>query len=189
LTQREQLKRCFLAIKVPDLVQIKDKLRNYSETFNVKIKIVEPINYHFTLHFFGDLDDTQIERIDFQLRNLKFSPFELELFGTGIIPKNKPKRARVLYIDTFTGTDALENLVKSVRKLIKQAGFQIPQKQFLPHLTVARIKYGRDIDKLVENWMELKNTSFQTFQCDRIHLIKSTLTRQGPNYNIIHSYP
>ena len=165
LTQREQLKRCFLAVKAPALTQIEDKLRNYSESLNVKISIVEPSNYHFTLHFFGDLDDTQIERIDFQLRNLKFSSFELELFGTGIIPKNKPKRARVLYIDTLSGTVSLGNLVKSVRKLIKQAGFQIPQKQFLPHLTVARIKYGTEIDKLVEDWMDLKNTSFQIFLC------------------------
>lgn len=184
----QETKRCFFGIKIPAISKFKNNLREITKSLDVKLIIVNPINYHFTIHFFGDITDDQINMINNHFIDFHFNSFNLELYGTGIIPKNNPMKARILYVNTLLGTDKLKNLVMNVQKNLADLGFDIKRQNFLPHITVARPKYGKDMNKLSNKWLELKNESFKIIKCENITLMSSVLTKSGPIYSDIANY-
>ncbi len=181
-------KRCFLGIKVAPFSNYENWLRSIIEDLNVHLKIVNPERYHFTIHFFGDIEDNEVHRIDSALDDYTFNAFKLKLSGTGIIPNDKPHRVRVLYVNTSTGTEDLTRLVSEVQSILRRNGFNVQKKRFLPHLTIARIKRGKELDRLSARWLELHLDDDQWVKVDQFSLIQSTLTSQGPIYNNLHTY-
>ncbi len=185
----DETKRCFLGLRIPPLVELKETILTISNPMDVKLKIVEPKNYHFTLHFFGDITEDQIFNIKKNLEHFRFEPFELGLFGTGLLPKKNYKRVRVLYIKTQLGSDQLIELAQRIRIRLSDQNYAISKKEFLPHLTIARVKYGKDAEKLAHKWLELENEYFTNVSCSEFSLIKSTLTSEGPIYDDITLFP
>ncbi|MHA2169611.1 MAG: RNA 2',3'-cyclic phosphodiesterase [Candidatus Kariarchaeaceae archaeon] len=181
-------KRCFLGIKVTPFSNYENRLRSIIQDLDVHLKIVNPERYHLTIHFFGDIEDNEIQRIDTALGDYTFNAFKLKLSGTGIIPNDKPHRVRVLYVDTASGTEDLTQLVSEVQSILRGNGFHVKKKRFLPHLTIARVKRGKELDRLSGRWLELHLDDEQWLKVDQFSLIQSTLTSQGPIYNNLHTY-
>ena len=95
--------RCFIAIKVDPGRQYYEFINSYKSENNIKFKLVEPSNYHFTLHFFGDLVQSEINKVENILKNLELTQFDFSLKSPGSLPRNKLSRTRVLYIEPSLG--------------------------------------------------------------------------------------
>lgn len=179
--------RCFLAVRVPAFYEVQKTLDHYQNDLKIKLKIVDPVLYHYTLHFFGDISQEEIEIVQNAFNDFHFDPFSLAVENVGYIPNNKPAKARVLYLSCTKGEYELVELAKRVRSIVSQNKFKVKKQSFLPHLTVARVKSGYDIQKAVQRWLDYE---FQviTHEVNEIELIKSELTSTGPTYSTLFKF-
>jgi len=181
-------KRCFIAIKLPVLHDYANSLRKLiRQDDDIKISISSPENYHLTLHFFGDLTSEQITQVENKLSTISFNPFSFLLSDPGSFPKNKLSQTRVLFINIREGSEKIVDLTNRIRNELELLGFKIEKRPYHPHLTIARIRYGKSRKFITQNWL---NTSFDEMQVQvgDLELIESKLTSKGSKYTTISSY-
>ncbi len=176
--------RAFIAIPCPGslkekIIRIQNGVRGMG-----KIAIVKPENIHLTLKFLGEIDKSQIPKIKEKLEFLSdFQNFEISLMGAGVFPT--PDYVRVIWIGVDWGSDKIIEIHSKINKELKKLGFK-PDKNFHPHLTIARVKFPADkegIKRLVQRNSDL---NLGIFRADRIELIESRLSPQDPKYSVIH---
>ena len=113
------------------------------------------------------------------------SPFELEVRGLGAFPSNQ--RARVLCAgveDPSGGLSALQSSIES-----EMAGLGPSTKEFHAHVTLGRLKErGRRAD-LTSLIAPLAERSFGEFEVRETILYRSTLTPEGPRYEVVTKEP
>ena len=182
------MKRIFAAIKItPD--------KRLTETFyqlksNLKfdrINWVELPNLHITLKFFGETDDDAIPEIIYHLKDVASlnPPFDISLNGLGIFGSSyKPK---VIWV----GIDNSSSLIKlgtDVLDRMDNIGFEKDRQNFVPHLTLGRIKFTNDKKLFNETLERFKSQPFQTSKIDQMQLIESKLSSDGPLYTTLSSF-
>jgi len=194
--------RCFLAIDIEQTLidKIVEVQREFKETNN-NVKYVEKENLHFTLKFFGDIDNNKINEIKDAIKkvlaninnkseednnnnnnnNNLDSKTELSIEGIGTFPnKNYMK---VLWIGTQDNT-FLTNLQKELDLEFNKLGFK-REKNFKTHLTIGRIRnlnYKNEFKSKIE---ELENIKIGKMEISKISLKMSQLTLKGPIYSDI----
>lgn len=89
--------------------------------------------WHITLAFLGEVRDPA--PIPTALLDLP-GPFELALAGGGTFD------GRVLWVGVGTGQQPLQRLAGAVEDRMRSVGVALPQRAYVPHLTVQR---GRDL--------------------------------------------
>lgn len=148
-------------------------------------KWVEQWNLHFTYHFLGEVSNSIIPELLEEI-----NPFLVEysaaisLKGLGCFPNQyKP---RVLFINLFCAGNLLEKLQEDMRGVLNKFEFNLDERPFYPHLTLARIKYINRTD-FVEKLRKYSRTDFGEVSPFRIELIESKLTSSGPLYSSLSS--
>src|SRR3989338_10105623 len=134
--------RSFIAIPCPDefkgkLVEIQNKIPNFCDA-----KLVERENIHLTLKFLGEVDDGKIEGIKKQLefvRNLDM--FRVSLVGIGVFPSEN--YIRVIWIGVDEGANRIIEIQRQIDENLSSIGFK-KERDFHPHLTIARVKGVND---------------------------------------------
>ena len=180
------MKRLFIAIKIPVQNNFKETLKHFKQTFKTdNIKWVDPNNLHLTLIFLGDTEEELIPEIIQNLNKLqdKFKSFKIILKKLGVF--NNVKYPKVLWI----GVEPRENL-NSLKELISERLFEFDlsykdNREFKPHLTIARPKQINNINKLKNLLYENKNTVFQEQNVYEFALYESKLTPEGPIYTTL----
>ncbi len=177
----------FIAIDIEDplLVSKIDKIKDAVISSGVPMKPVESYNYHITLRFIGEVPSFLVDEIKSEvLQKIKFKPFNLTFKGLGAFPGvYKP---RVVWIGISEGIDHLRKIRDEIEKGLRRLG--IPperEKEFSPHLTIARIKGTRNLSSLVKIINEYSEEEFGKIEVKYIRLKKSTLTRSGPIYETL----
>ncbi len=166
--------RIFIAVDVPK--RIRNTIYSASKDLKgVRAKFVEPKNYHFTLKFLGEQPPHVVEKIREALREIKFEPFELEVYGVGNF------RDRVVWLGAKKGSDKLIALQKKIDDALRRLKFP-PEVEFIPHLTIARIKNIESRSDYKHFFERYSKTSFGTFIVDKFKLKQSILRPTGPEY-------
>ncbi len=174
--------RLFVGIDVPYDSKI-DFLMKAVMSSRADLKPVEPENLHLTLLFIGEVHESLLKDVKEAVSELKFPSFTVRLSGLGAFPN--AFRPRVVWIGVKEGAERLAELHKQLVKGLNARGIR-PQdeKEFQPHLTLARVKgnYGT----LPQVIMSYQNYEVGTFNVDSVKLFKSTLTPKGPIYEVLH---
>ncbi len=173
--------RCFLAMLPPE--QLHQQLFDHSIRLqscypDLSVKWTRPEQFHLTLQFFGNLSEEQIEKLDDRLSQSGSSTqwqISAEITLIALFPN--PESARVIAA-IITPCDELQQLHNQC-----QLPEQKPQRYFRPHITLARCK-KRQRQQLI-NPIPVK----LHFSGDKINLIESELTSQGPVYSLLGTYP
>ena len=174
--------RLFIGIEIPD--QLKKKISEIQDKFkDFSIKFVETKNLHFCLRFLCEVDESKVDSIKEVIDKIGLNPFSIHIKGLGVFPDMD--YIRVVWLGVEDSKD-LVNLVNSINQGVEDLGFN-KSKPFVPHLTLGRVKSGKDKDKLKTLIEDLKNIDIGEMQVNQIHLIKSELTPNGPIYKKIHS--
>ena len=148
---------------------------------NADVKCVEPENIHITLKFLGDISETQVEEVKKIIMETSFNPFKIGFQGIGVFPKiNRP---RTIWVGIHQGMQELSEIFKKLEKQLTQIGFQADKRRFNPHLTVCRVRSGRNRAQLIDTLLELRNIQVGELHADHITLKKSVLTPRGPIYS------
>lgn len=179
--------RSFIGIKVPEIQQYRDLLEKLSLDFDVKISITSPEKYHFTLHFFGEITELDAVEITDLMKNLELESFNLSVKEPGSIPEKDLSKTRVLYLHPNYGRDQLVDLSMKIRKILSRNNFEVPRRNYLPHLTVARIRRGSEILKLTNEWMRQEFEEID-IEVTKFHLIKSELHSSGARYSTLSEF-
>jgi 2'-5' RNA ligase len=97
---------------------------------------IPPTNFHVTLHFIGEVSESQIPQIDEAMFKLarRMGPFTLEWCGIGFF--GEPDNARVLYVEARP-CEALSELAANIAEIIPTSR---ARKEFSPHITLAKAR-------------------------------------------------
>ena len=148
-------------------------------------KWVEQENLHLTVKFLGTVDSAKVKALTRAVaeRTDGLTPFRLEFSGWGTF--GRP--ARVLWVGVGGDTAALRDLWMRVEAALLPLGFAAERKGFSPHLTLARFRSSPDQWALREraDALTAARGSWGGFTVDRLDLMQSTLTRQGPVYRVV----
>jgi 2'-5' RNA ligase len=177
--------RAFIAFDIDsDLV-----LRRLSEVQKTLIntgadlKLVEPKNIHVTMRFLGDISPTSVDAIYEEMKKVTFKPFDIELKGLGAFPTLK--YARVVWIGIQKGAQELKDVFDQLEPRLQRLGFRPDPKGFSPHLTIARVKSGRNKAELAIHIEEMTNYECGIIRAEYLRLKKSVLTPKGPIYSTL----
>jgi len=178
--------RSFIAVDLDDAA-IKGKIVNAQkdlEQTGADLKLVEPDIMHLTLRFLGEIPGPTVEKVKEILDQVRFQPFEANFSGLGAFPNLN--RINVVWVGIVHGHEELRGIFEQVEPKLRQIGMAPDNKGFSPHLTIARVRSGRNKAALGEVVSKMKDTNFGNMPVTCVRLKKSTLTPKGPIYTTIH---
>jgi 2'-5' RNA ligase len=150
------------------------------------LKIVKPENIHVTMRFLGNIDESMVEKIYQKMRETPWEPFEFQIRGLGVFPHLR--YPRVVWAGIQKGYEQLKAIFNTLEPNLRKLGFPPDPKGFSPHITIARVKSGRNKAELAKKVMELADYEFGTVKARCLRLKKSTLTPKGPVYFTLKEY-
>src|SRR3989344_6627379 len=174
--------RCFIACDLPK--EIKDylfEIENKIRDSNAKINFVAKSRFHGTLKFLGDIDGNLLKEVKERLKKVRFKSFKVRLDKLGIFPNQN--YIRVIWIGLKPAGKVIELQQKIDSELLDL--FKKDQ-EFSAHLTLGRVKFIKDKKKFLEN-LKLK-VEDKEFEINEFKLMKSELSKDGPNYFEIEKY-
>lgn len=137
------MKRTFLAIPIPvsdEYPVMVQRLQHHLEHERRNINWCKPNQIHLTLKFVGDTPDQDVPKIIESCQQLakKHPPFSMDFNRTGIFGSNHSPR--VLWLGMKEEPKALYDLEADVLDAFDSLGYLRDRQNFVPHLTVCRIK-------------------------------------------------
>jgi len=147
------------------------------------LKLVEPKNIHITMRFLGDIKPAMVDHVHEAMKKVSFSAFDCEIHGLGVFPDLR--YARVIWAGIRKGAEESTEIFNQLEPSLRQLGFKPDPKGFSPHLTLARVKTGRNKTELTSRIQELADYDFGVVRADCLRLKKSVLTPKGPIYSTL----
>jgi len=174
----------FVAIKVqldPEMARFVGGLNE--ALVKESVRWVDPVNYHVTLHFFGNIDEEKEIALNHIFENFAAAQEAFEFGLKGVHFFGKGQRPRVLFIDICNG-DELGRFARRLKAVLLDHGMIGEQElAFRPHLTIARLKSLNDktrFSELVESVRE--NAPMQKIKATEITFYESQTKPGGPIY-------
>jgi len=167
-------------------IENRETLRNLvttQQTLNATgadIKSVEPENIHITLKFLGEIPETQVQRVEEKISEISFTPIKLEIEETGVFPNLR--RPRVVWAGVKGEIEKLGQVFMELEEKLESIGFKKEMRRFQPHITIGRVRSGRNRENLVHELLQLQNKKYGEVTVNQISFMKSELTRHGPIY-------
>jgi 2'-5' RNA ligase len=150
------------------------------------LKFVEPQNIHVTMRFLGDISPGMVDKIHDAMKNVKFTPFSIQLHGLGVFPSlNYP---RVVWVGMTEGVEQLKSIFTQLEPQIQALGFTADAHGFSPHLTVARVRSGVNKQHLAELVTKESDFEFGAIKADCLRLKRSQLSPKGPTYSTLREF-
>ena len=184
--------RTFIAIELSDeiktaLAQVQSHLK-YS---GADVKWVEPANIHLTLKFLGEIDDKTCETVKSILDEIAkdTQPFEISLKDAGAFPKIE--FPRVIWVGLDKGAKESTDLANRIDvALSTEIEFDKESRDFVAHLTIGRVRSGKNKQGLKEKLLSLEtqvaSSKAQGYVVKSVILFQSELTPAGPVYSKLH---
>ena len=139
--------------------------------------------FHCTLKFLGEVDESRIQTIISLLHSVHFQPFTLAYGQLGVFPSKD--HAKVLW----AGLAPLEK-PQQLHEGIDHAlsSFFSSEKNFIPHVTLGRIKFLQDRTSF-NKALEMTVVPSISFIVDHFSLFQSELAHTGSLYTILETFP
>lgn len=179
--------RCFIAVDINEAVCEKlRRLLGVIGELRAPVRLADPEAIHVTLKFLGALDDAAARRVRQSLNDCAgCGAFEFQVRGLGAFPKLDFPRVFWAGIESGEGLARLHACVEKALNWM-----QMPEERsFHPHLTLARVKNGKGLDRLIE-YIKMKGAAFDagTVRVSGFHLYQSILGRSGARYSKLASF-
>lgn len=180
--------RSFVAIELSSDAKAEiTRVVEHLKDADAAVKWAHPQTVHLTLKFLGDVPEEKLEQVSEKLRSAvkNVSPFDFVLGETGVFPDWY--RPRVLWVGTADGNEEVKALAAKVEKALFDEGFAEEKRPFSPHLTVGRIKSGKNIAKLSEEARSITVKPVKT-RVSQIVLFSSDITPEGAVHTPINTF-
>jgi 2'-5' RNA ligase len=182
------MKRLFAAVKIYPSAEF---LKTYNSLklglHFARITWVKPESIHVTLKFFGETMENRIPDISKVLKEIarRHQPFTSELVNVGIFGSSYSPKVIWFGIDK---SEPLKKLGFDVLQSVEKIGWEPDRQNFVPHITIGRIKDIPD-KHLFQSIIDMhKKTWMQEVQVSEFHLFESILMREGPIYKVLETF-
>jgi 2'-5' RNA ligase len=174
--------RLFVAVPLPE--EIQDRVSALCSGL-AHVRWVDPENFHITLRFIGEVDESRFEDIDMALSVVRAPAFRLKLSGVDSFGNHNGVRAVWVGIER---EPALFHLRDKVESALVRAGVPPETQKFKPHVTLTRSRQRGDA-RLGE--FIARNSLFQAgpFPVTEFTLFSSFLSQSGSIYTPERVYP
>jgi len=184
--------RAFLSYDIsdPTFLEKVGQLQTELKSTGADLKMVNPDIMHFTIRFLGEIEEPDKNKIIETLRG-KVENFELDLAFRGVGSFPDEKRISVLWIGIDPASGAiLEKHANEINNLLHNVPLLKNEKpqEFSPHITIARVRSGRNKDDLVNFIRAHKHDDFGSSRIKHLRLKLSHLTPSGPEYSDLHVF-
>ncbi len=172
--------RLFIAFDVSK--EVEEHLADVQKKLDANYAKLAFTNYfHLTLKFLGDVPEDKIPKITETLETVKAEKFSLTLDSLGFF--NDENYITVVWVGIKKN-----EIVNTFQEEVESALLHyFPRGKFHPHITLARVKYVLEKEKFV-SLVKSVNVNQINFLVDKFVLYKSTLTRDGPAYEIVKEF-
>jgi 2'-5' RNA ligase len=180
-----EMVRTFIAFDInnPSVLQKFTDVQDSLVRTGADLKLVDPQNIHMTIRFLGDITVSKIDSIHESMKKTDFSAFTCQIHGVGVFPHlGYP---RVIWAGISKGSEELTRIANQLETELSQLEFRPDPKGFSPHLTLARVRTGRNKAELARCVQEMGDYEFGTVKADCLRLKKSLLTPKGPIYSTL----
>lgn len=106
---------------------------------------IAPQEYHITLRFIGDVESHQLEGIQERLSAVRKKKFTVEAKGLDSFESEKKS---ILYAKIVSVRNIIDLAAKINEKLL-DLGFEMPNKPFVPHVTIAKVNNSKFLPKYI----------------------------------------
>lgn len=191
--------RIFVALEIPEIVRL--RIMRFSEEvreFAPQARWVQPESLHVTLKFIGERPPPEVEEIAHSLAEVRSESFAINFRGCGFFPTAKAARVFWVGIEESAPLAALAN---SVDEACGRAGVMREEREFNPHLTLARVgrsgaphrmqgdKTNPAFEKLRERLATIQTSDFGTMKAREFILYQSKLSPKGADYTAMARFP
>jgi 2'-5' RNA ligase len=182
--------RTFVAISLTSiLINRLEQLISEMRPLSRGVKWVKPRAIHLTLKFLGNLAPDELERVFAGMKHAQNKypeSFTIQVQGTGSFPS--ARKPRVLWVG-LSGADIpkLHSMQELTELELSRQGFPMEERLFKPHLTVARIKENRDLNAMLDKFMQYDFPAVD-LPVEEIHVMRSELRPEGAIYSRQKTY-
>ena len=127
-----------------------------------------------------------LENVSREIDKVQFAPFNIRIEGLGVFPNLK--YPRIVWVGITEGGDELRKVFSKIELGMRKLGFPRNHKGFSPHLTIARVRSGRNKVELVKCISENVNHEFGVIRAECLRLKRSNLTPKGPIYSTLKEF-
>lgn len=169
------MKRLFLAI--PISAELKSDIKKQTESLNLPLKWIPEKNFHVTLHFFGNMKESEIKNLIQKTGTIaeNTSPFSLEANSLLIKSGKFQNMIWVGFKESF-------EFEKVAVKISRSMGMDTIRKP-LPHINLARSKA-----KIKSEHLPLYFKKPHQLEVDHLELWESKLSPEGSTYFPLESF-
>jgi|YelNatPaOPRAMG01_1025707.scaffolds.fasta_scaffold67670_1 2'-5' RNA ligase len=181
--------RSFLAIEIPEILHpLMEELQRKLKETRADVKWVAPQNIHLTLKFFGAISPEKLAQVSQIILPIvaHCPPFSITISGLGCFPSRH--RPRVIWLGINNGNREIVLLQKEIEGKLLAAGFPAEERPFTPHLTMGRVRSGRNLSELQPLIVANQNLELGTFAVREIVLFKSDLKPTGAVYTRLRTF-
>jgi len=192
--------RIFVALDIEE--EIRKRLQHFMAEVRPlapSARWVSPETLHVTLKFIGEKPEAAVKQIEEALGPINAEPFQMRFHGAGFFPT--AKAARVFWVG-IEGEAGLADLATKVEKSLATVGVPEEQRDFSPHLTLARAgarggggsgaphwrkgdKVNQGFGQLQEKLAQSPEPGFGTMTAHEFFLYRSQLSPKGSQYTKI----
>ena len=175
--------RTFIEVDLPS--KIKDylfQLQKQISNNSAKITWVAKKYLHLNLKFIGGVSEEQLYDLKKKLEQVELNKFKVSLNKIGFFPDSN--NIRVIWV----GLKPEQDVIKLQQKIDSILINLFPGDQrFQAHLTLGRVKFVKNKKDFVEKFKKIEVDPLE-FEIDEFKLMKSTLTKDGPVYEVLEVY-
>ena len=142
---------------------------------------------HLTLRFLGATTTQQVPAIRKALEETcaQNKPFTLEINKIGVFGSHYHPEVIWLGFDHF---EPFKNLFEDLEPKLLDLGFEPNYGNFVPHITLGRIKNLHDKRKFWESIEAVPSSFNQNIDISELILYQSFLHKEGPEYKVLGKY-
>src|SRR5690606_12711091 len=145
---------------------------------------IDPENYHLTLRFIGDVDDTTAHEVASMLGQIRRDSFDLRIEGLSSFGGRKPRAV----VATVSPSPQLIEAQAEQDRLMQRIGLEPEGRKYIPHVTLARLRDSSS--RQVAEYLASRGF-FRTspFRVSRFVLFSSRDSVGGGPYVVEEAYP
>jgi len=169
--------RIFIGLEIPEIIRHR-LVALQAEMPGCRWQSAEQM--HLTLRFLGDVEEKRLPDLVGAMRETMMPPFEISARGAGCFNRNT--KPIILWVGVHP-LDAVTVLYKRLSERLQVLGFEQEDKDFIPHITIARLKRLANVESFIQNHQQFGT---DLFGVSHISMFSSTAGPNGSHYEVLH---
>ena len=151
------------------------------------IRWVDPLHYHITVKFLGEVDEKLLPEITQRLDRVaaQVPVFPLQLEGVTQFPERGP--ARVIISEVLSPDKRITKLHRLIDSAVGGIGLPMDTHVLVPHLTLGRVRTNHGLNRLLRKMLHFEFEPLGTFEVHEAILYQSTPGADGSIYTPLHT--